>query len=455
MTLKAFPERPAISASAGASGSTGAGKSPVSAIGLRRALTAAEEAAFLWVSRRVVARSSAVTLEMLARTDARLSRLVYKLSERPALAEPLFQHDHAAFKHGLTFVTAIVALRGGVFEVFDRLLARLESEVESLTPLASALTWLEYREVRRHIERLLEAKSPALQQLGLMAAVAHRADPRGALDRALAGDYPALRASAFEAVGRLAMKDRLPRLHAALLDPESTCRFWAAWSAVRLGERDGIPVLGRFAAECGAFAIPACDIALRALDADQAVRTHTRLLSITGDERLALVAAGIIGDPVLANHLLDAMESPRFARRAGAAFCLMAGCDLRRDDLDAQRPLGETASEVASADPSTVDGVGRQGTANVESDSLADEADDALPWPDTERLRQWWDANLHAFVPGVRYLGGMPMRREALANLLRAGNQHQRSAAALELALLNPDMPLLDVTAPAHRQVVT
>jgi hypothetical protein len=36
---------------------------------------------------------------------------------------------------------------------------------------------------------------------------------------------------------------------------------------------------------------------------------------------------------------------------------------------------------------------------------------------------------------------------------MRTGNQQQRAAAALELALLKPGAPLLDVTAPTHRQL--
>jgi hypothetical protein len=123
-----------------AAGVRATGESPsasvtsVSDIGLKRALAVAEEAAFLWVSRSAVARSSAVTFDVLARMDQRLSRLVYKLSERPALAAPFLQHDPAAFESGLTFVTAIVALRGRVVDVFDQLLARLESEPDLLSP---------------------------------------------------------------------------------------------------------------------------------------------------------------------------------------------------------------------------------------------------------------------------------------------------------------------------------
>jgi uncharacterized protein (TIGR02270 family) len=426
---------------------------PVSAIALKRSLAVGEDAAFLWLSRSAVARSSAVTFDVLARLDERVSRRLYKLSERPVLAEHFLQHDHATFKLGLAFVTAVVALRGGAPGVFDELLTRLESDTELLSPLVSALSWLDYAEVRAHIEGLFAGPSPTLIQLGLVAAAAHRIDPGVALDRALDAETPALRASALEAVGRLALWAHRPRLHAALGDQDAMCRFRAAWSAVRLGDRTGIPVLGRFAAECGAFARPACDIALRALDTDQAVRAHTRLLSITGNQRLGVLAAGIVGDPALASWLLDAMESASLARTAGAAFSLMTGRDLRRDDLDGERPRSAGRPEVVAAAASESDGERAQADADLGGESRDNEVEDDLAWPDAVRLRQWWDQNRHAFVPGVRYLAGVPIRPATLQNVLGTGNQQQRAAAALELALLHPDAPLLDVMAPAHRQI--
>jgi hypothetical protein len=91
----------------------------------------------------------------------------------------------------------------------------------------------------------------------------------------------------------------------------------------------------------------------------------------------------------------------------------------------------------------------------LEPDAIADDIDDDLAWPDALRIREWWDQNRRAFVPGVRYLAGVRIRPAELMNVLRSGNQQQRAAAALELALLNPDKPLLDVTAPAHRQIGT
>jgi uncharacterized protein (TIGR02270 family) len=396
-----------------------------------------------------------VTFDVLARFDERLSRYVYKLSERPVLAERFLGHVPVTFAPGFTFVTAFVALRAGVSKIFDEVLSRLESEPHFLRPIASAISWLAYNEVEQQIRRLLAASSPALLRLGVIAAVAHRVDPGKALERALTSDVLELRASALEAVGRLAIKNFRPRLHAALHDADDTCRFWAAWSAVRLGDRHGIPVLGRFAAQGGAFASAACHAALRVLDTDQAVNAQRRLQSTGGHERLAVVAAGIIGDPALAGALFAAMESSTLARPAGAAFCLMTGCDLRRNDLDAAPPMVTPSSAAVRDNDSDSEGANAPSGQEVGDDLFEDEADDALAWPDVRRLRNWWSQNRHAFMPGKRYVAGLLVRPPEMAHVLRSGNQQQRAAAALEMALFRPDLPLLDVAAPAHSQFGT
>ena len=425
----------------------------MNAIALKRALDASDDAAFLWVSRRVVVRSSAVTLAALADFDRRLSSLLRELSAEPVLAERLLQDEPSAFESGRAFVTAVVALRSGAVMVFDQLVTRLESRPEFISALASALAWLEFKEVRACLRRLLTASDPVAVRLGLAAAVAHRVDPGAPLFRALDARDPVLRASALEAAGRLAVRDLSPKLLEALNDEDAACRFWAAWSAVRLGEGTGIPVLGRFALGGGLLAELACEIALRALGPREAVRAHARLLSSTRDERLAVLAAGMIGDPALVSWLLDRTESASLARAAGAAFCLVTGRDLRRDDLDAAGPRRGPEPDLAGA--SGLEGSRTVGEVDPAPNggSPADDADDDLAWPDVARLRTWWDRNHGEFVPGNRYLAGALIRHAALADVLRTGNQRQRAAAALELALLDPETPFLDVTAPAHRQI--
>jgi uncharacterized protein (TIGR02270 family) len=420
---------------------------------LKRVLELGEEAAFLWESRRGLVGSSAVTFEVLARFDQRLSSLLRELSGGSSFADRLLPDEDVTFESGRAFVSAVLALRNGPARAFDELVTRLESRAALLPPLASALAWLEYEEARSGLRRLLAAQSPLVLRLGLAGMVAHGVDPGPMLRQSLGAGDPALRAAALAAAGRLAARDCLSWLPHALEDEDAASRFWAAWSAVRLGDRRAMPVLVEFAIDGGALAQPACELALRAMGPREAIRVHGRLLSVAGSERLAVLATGMIGDPALVGWLLDTMASSALARAAGAAFCLITGRDLRRDDLDGAGPAGPPGPE---APPSgAVEEAAAEGGASPgqDAEARADEVDDDLPWPDVARIRGWWDDNRRAFVPGYRYLAGVPIRADALADVLRTGSQPLRAAAALEWALLDPDRPMLDVTAPAHRQV--
>jgi len=296
---------------------------------------------------------------------------------------------------------------------------------------------------------LLSSSTPVVLRLGLVAAAAHGVGG-AALEQAVGAEDSRLRATALEAVGRLGAGDLRSHLRAAFDDRDDACRFWGAWSAVRLGERAGLPVLGRFAMAGGRFAKPACDIALRALEPEQAVAAQVRFASVTSDQTLSVLTAGIVGDAALVDSLLTRMEMASLARHAAAAFCLMTGRDLRRDDLDGPPQQLPAHQAIVANSSEAGDGV-QEPNGESDSDVVLDDADD-LVWPDPVRIRQWWAANSHAFVPGMRYLAGLPIGQLELKAVLRAGNQQQRAAAALELGLLSPDAPLLDVTGPAHRQ---
>jgi hypothetical protein len=67
-------------------------------------------------------------------------------------------------------------------------------------------------------------------------------------------------------------------------------------------------------------------------------------------------------------------------------------------------------------------------------------------------VSHWWHEHQGEFGPRTRYLNGQPVTPEALKQLLNAGLQKQRFAAAELLALGGWVRPLFDVHAPAFRQ---
>ena len=154
--------------------------------------------------------------------------------------------------------------------------------------------------------------------------------------------------------------------------------------------------------------------------------------------RDVVIGAGISGDPAYVPWLIRQMEIPDVARVAGEAFTMITGVDIAYDDLEGEWP------EDFEAGP----------TEDPENDDVAMDQDEDLPWPDPTLIQQWWDANAHAFTTGKRYFVGKPITAEHCQHVLLSGYQRQREAAALELALMNPDAPLFETRAPGFRQKV-
>jgi len=121
---------------------------------------------------------------------------------------------------------------------------------------------------------------------------------------------------------------------------------------------------------------------------------------------------------------------------AGEAFSLIAGADLARLGLDRKPP--KTFESGPNDDP--------------DDPNVAMDPDEGLPWPDVERVDQWWEAQSSRFPKGIRYFMGVPVTREHCIAVLQNGYQRQRILAAQYLCLLEPGTPLFDTSAPAWRQ---
>ena len=87
-----------------------------------------------------------------------------------------------------------------------------------------------------------------------------------------------MRARALRLVGELGRADLDQRAaRRPLRDEDETCRFWAAWSAGLIGERDpAIPILKQHAEGTGAFKWRALDLVLRIMPQTEAMALAAR-----------------------------------------------------------------------------------------------------------------------------------------------------------------------------------
>jgi hypothetical protein len=81
------------------------------------------------------------------------------------------------------------------------------------------------------------------------------------------------------------------------------------------------------------------------------------------------------------------------------------------------------------------------------------DADEDLPWPDIQRVTEWWQQNNGSFTAGKRYLSGSPVTQESCLQILNSGNQQHRYAASLEIALASPEAAFVNTKTPGFRQV--
>jgi uncharacterized protein (TIGR02270 family) len=398
----------------------------------------AEETAFLWTMRNRAVTEPHYSLADLAKLDERVD------AHRDGL--------EVAASAGWTMCKASMAITPGPGEAFalgvlafssgdrDRMSEALHAGCASpltRSGLVSALGWLSYPRVSPWIARLLAAKAAVHRSVAVAAGAIHREDIGDALVRALEDADPVLRARALRMVGEIKRGDVASIIRASIRDSDEACAFWAAWSMTVLGEPGGVQSLARWLERETPFSRRALQLSLRAMPLED---SRKRISAMAQDDlgQLAVLGAGVVGDPTAVPWLIRKMEAPELARLAGEAFSLISGADLGLLHLDQDPHKGQ-------------DGDGQEIEQEIE-EVLELDYESNLPCPSPTLVAAWWEAHKSSFSFGTRYLGGRPITRASLNDLLARGKQRVRAAAALELALLDPSRPLFEVRAPARRQ---
>jgi uncharacterized protein (TIGR02270 family) len=385
----------------------------------------AEDAAFLWLQRDQTSRAHDRHAADLARLDERLEAHVDGLRIAGEWGWDAAQNAFDAYREpGETFVAAVLAFEGRSENRIGYVLNAVEDDPDAARAIVSALGWVEEGEgFSAWVDELLRDPRPGRRLLGVSACSVRRVDPGSRL-ALLLEDVPSVRARALRLAGELGRADLAAALGSALADENPECRFWAAWSATLVGDRNGGPAVLRERSGSGPAGMKALDAALRAMAPHDAAGW---LLGLRGDptrERMLAAGAGVLGDPALVPWLITRMRDRATARLAAESFSSITGIALADHGLEAAMPDDGLEHDLAPDDPS-----GRE---------------EGLPWPDARKVRLWWRENGSRFRPGTRYLGGAPVTRERLLGFLAAGSLRMRRAAALELALAEPASALFN-----------
>jgi uncharacterized protein (TIGR02270 family) len=397
----------------------------------------AVDTAFLWHLRNSVAvKGPHYRLAHLLKLDNRIAAHLDGLAIASSAGAQIFQSEVDAAHPGFFFGLTILALQQRYANAVDRILEAVSAEPTGLRGMLSAFGWLERSDLRGIVAPLLASPIPFRRRVALAVCGVHRVDPGFASRNWFEnGDLPT-RARATRVAGEVGSVAHLN----CFLQPDEEAydsRFWMAWSAVMLGDRqDALKILARLGLTEGPLRDRALQVAFQASDIRSGHDLLQQLASDGGETRRLIEGSGFVGELSYVSWLIRHMGEDAHARVAGEAFSLISGADLAL--LDLERKPSEDFESGPNDDPEDP---------NVDMDP-----DDGLPWPDPDKIERWWAANEHRFQKGQRYFMGKPVTREHCIDVLKNGYQRQRILAAHYLCLLEPGTPLFNTSAPAWRQ---
>ena len=397
----------------------------------------ADEAHFLWFLRETLISAPHVGLHALNRHDNRLAAHLDGLAVGREYALELHAASTADPVPGFFFTAAVIAIEAALETLREGVIARAKGSARIRRELVAAFGWVEPRHLRGIVRGLLQSPDPFRRYLGLAACAVHRVAANSAHDEALRDTDAPLAARALRMVGELGKLDAEPVCARMLESPDPTAQFWAAWSAVLLGNRGAaIEVLRDRCLEAGKQSERALRTLLQAVSSAQGHETLREIARDPARWRAVIFGCGIVGDPTYVPWLIQGMRDPVRARLAGEALSHITGLDLAQG-FEVPRPLAFEEPVMRGQEPPSV--------------SVA--SDEHLPWPDVDRIEAWWSANGHRFAPGERYFMGASVTREHCIEILRAANnQRQRVTAAYYLCLQQPGTGLFEWRAPGDRQ---
>lgn len=392
----------------------------------------ADEAAFLWHRRAQAVDAPDYNLKDLVELDNRVDAHVDGLRLAGESAWRMCE-ENLSSGTGEVFAATAFAMRAEPDALparLDAILAEVAQRPELRAGLVSGIGFSPWSRVHEHAASWLESDTALLRGLGLAAFRAHRRPPpESALRQAFHTRDLQSQLEVIRIAGEL--KLHLPELvHPISAGSPGALRLaWARSLLLLQHAGPAMSVLGALVGLDSPESGPASELLVRRMEKGAALDwLHSRLRGPHLPH--ALLIAGAAGYPELVEPLLELMDDATVARRAGFAFTLLTGADLEYLDLDREPPASRAE----------------------DTDEIRDDPDEALPWPDAARVREWWSRNAGDYRPGQRYLMGRPIGRENLQRVLASGRQPHRRAAALELALLDAKTPLYATSKPGTTQ---
>lgn len=392
----------------------------------------AEDASFLWLLRDQAVYSPNYTAYELAALDERIEAHLDGLRIGEDIGWAACKENLAWKDPGEVFTGTAVAFNTGKKQNIDAVLDVGAQNLILSRGVISGVAWNYNKNMSPFVKSFIQSEEAIVRRIGVGVCGVLRSDMGTVLDQLINDKDAIVSTRALKAAGESGRVDTLSTCLQHLNHDDEDCRYWAAWSAALLGDKQAsIETLKELALQGGERAEQACDLVGRYMDLNLAQSWLHGLGQKQENHRLSVIFASAIGMPVLVSWLINMMTIPDLARKAGEAFTNITGADLVDFHLAGDEPEGFEAGP----------------TENPADEMVAMDPDEDLPWPDINLVSQWWAQNNHHFDPHQRYLLGYPINPESLKKILSVAKQSNRQAAALELALQTPDEALVEVRA--------
>jgi len=385
-----------------------------------------EEADFLWQQRENALADRAYNLEDLAELEERLLAHIDGLVLADEAGWRLLLPKLSSDAVGEVFAAAFVAFESGNQERIDQVLKVFPTaENEVLDGIRHALRHTTYPEIETITRSYLDAEQGAIQTAAVDILSFRRAPiEESRLMNLLLHPDPNVVTSACNAVGRLRRMSMTKCVDPLLEHPIPRIRQEAMKAGLLLQSEKARRACLQAIQKNGEEAGPAIVFIGQAGEA-QALPLLVDKLADPTLARDAVTAIGLLGSVIAMEPLLRCCSDPTLARRSGEAIQTLTGVDLEKEKLIVPPP---SPTETPEQDEEAFD----------------TDLDEALPYPDPEKVVSWWKANTSRFDKRLRHRKGLPYGPLVLIDLLKTGNLLERHDVAFELALLHPRLPYLE-----------
>ena len=389
-----------------------------------------DDASFFWVLRNVALSKPNYYRSDIHELDNRIDACLDGLKTSP---EDIWDVCESALEFeagGEVFTSAIVAFRSLEPKKIQQVVNVGLMNDDTFKGLVTAILWLPYNLVEGWLAKFLKSKDLGHKRIAIAVFGLLRKDIGEYLTALLqredcVGDAK-LYARCLRCIGELKRRDLLPALNQAMDAKDPSVVFWASWSRVILGDDLALENIKAHLAKPGNFLHRAIAMYFSAAPMDQAKLVISDLAKKPETMRTAILAAKTIGDPQVIPWLISLMENPQFARVAAEAFSHITGIDLESNKLELDLPELDIQP-------------------NEDDEDVELDEDEELPWPDVEKVKAVWQKYGRQYAVGVRHFAGKSISPEVLKYQLVHGNARSRAAAALNLTLMLPSEPFVNV----------